>query len=538
VCDYTDRFERDLAGSLSFHSRCKLLVAVSGGPDSTALVRLLWELREKWGRAHFPELLVAHVDHGLRGEASRADAAFVEALAGRLSCPFLLGRGDARREAQQRGSSPEAAARELRYEFFRDWVLARSVDALVLAHHADDQAETVILRAVRGSGVRGLGAMADQRSLWPPSPEPATRTGVPRVLRPLLGWRREELLAFLAERGESYRTDATNDDVAVPRNRVRLEVLPALEAVQPGAVESLARLAKRARRLRSDVEALGARALKEAVVVSPTTLAGFRVDTSLLRIWPESVVHAALELAWARLLERVHQRGGLAHTAGATLPVLGAGTLETLTGWVHESGPRQGRLELRDGCTVELRYGCLWFVPPPANPGASDAGVRSAVASSALPSQPQAGRPLVAEASVSDTGRANWGNWHFELREDPQTATQDGTQSSSQEDGGAAPRVLEERVDADAVAARGQLQLRSRREGDRWRPLGAPGTTTLKEFFRYRRVRPVERDQVPLLVAGDDIVWVVGHRLGHVFRVRPETKRVWTLRAWCQGAGD
>lgn len=518
----------------------KLLVAVSGGPDSTALVRLLWELREKRGRAHFPELLVAHVDHGLRGEASRADAAFVESLAGRLSCPFLLGRGDARREAQNRGSSPEAAARELRYEFFRDWALARSVDALVLAHHADDQAETVILRAIRGSGLRGLGAMADQRSLWPPEPSPqsATRSVVPLVLRPLLGWRREELLAFLADRRESYRTDATNDDVAVPRNRVRLEVLPALEAVQAGAVESLARLAERARRLRSDVETLGARALQEAVVVSPATLAGFKVETSLLRVWPQSVVHAALELAWARLLERVPRRGGVAHVAGATLPVLGAGTLETLTGWVHESGPRQGRLELRDGCTVELRYGCLWFVPPQAMAGVSDARVRSEAASSALWSQPRVCRPAVAEASVSDTGRANWGNWHFELREDPQPPIQDGTQTIHQEDGDAAQRVLEERVDADVVAARGQLQLRSRREGDRWRPLGAPGTTTLKEFFRYRRVRPVERDQVPLLVAGDDIVWVVGHRLGHVFRVRPETKRVWTLRAWCPGAGE
>jgi tRNA(Ile)-lysidine synthase len=196
------------------------LVAVSGGADSVALLHALLGIGQR--------VEVAHVHHGLRGAEADTDLAFVATLSHALGVPFSSTRVDA---ARRDGRSPEARARALRYEALEQIRVRRDCAQIATAHHQDDQAETVLLRAVRGTGLAGLAAI-----------RPSLDGG--RVLRPLLGLRRAELRRYLAERGLAFREDASNRDRSIPRNRMRAEILPALESIQPGASARLAALAR------------------------------------------------------------------------------------------------------------------------------------------------------------------------------------------------------------------------------------------------------------------------------------------------------
>jgi tRNA(Ile)-lysidine synthase len=201
----------------------RLLAAVSGGSDSVALLHVLLALGQRVG--------VAHVHHGLRGAEADRERAFVVDLCRGLGVPFHGACVDARhRDAR----SPEARARELRYEALERLRREGGYVSLITAHQQDDQAETVLLRALRGTGPAGLAAI-----------RPALDGG--RVLRPLLGVRRAALAEYLARRQLAFVSDSSNDDRAIPRNRLRAEVVPALEAITPAAVANLARLAELAR---------------------------------------------------------------------------------------------------------------------------------------------------------------------------------------------------------------------------------------------------------------------------------------------------
>lgn len=227
-----------LAAFLS-HIAGRGLIAVSGGPDSVALLRLV--------HAAGRDVHVAHVNHGLRGAESDADEAFVRDLAEQLGVPCTVARlPPSGRSAVGPGQSRnlEAAARRLRYAWLAE--LARQIGATWVAtgHTADDQAETVLFHLLRGTGLRGLRGIAPRRLLAP---------GV-ELVRPLLAQRRADLRAWLHELGQTYRTDSSNNDPRFTRNRLRLEVLPLLtRTVHAHAVEHLARLAAQARQVQREL---------------------------------------------------------------------------------------------------------------------------------------------------------------------------------------------------------------------------------------------------------------------------------------------
>ena len=213
----------------------RVAVAVSGGADSVALLLLLVDLRNELGIV----LSVAHVNHKLRGAESDEDQRFVEDLARRNGLELLVRTAPL---AKSPGVGIEAAARKLRYEFFRDLALKGSAVKIATAHTLDDQAETVLLRIFRGTGIRGLAGILPRLTL--------ENEGVPRgeVVRPLLGVRREELREFVRERGQAWREDSSNLDTDFLRNKMRLRVLPALrETFGESAFENLADIAEIAR---------------------------------------------------------------------------------------------------------------------------------------------------------------------------------------------------------------------------------------------------------------------------------------------------
>lgn len=200
------------------------VVAVSGGADSVALLRALTE-------AGVGPLVVAHFHHGLRGAEADADAAFVRELAGALACRFELGEADVRAA----GGNLEATARRLRYGWLAEVAAATGAVWVATGHTAGDQAETVLHRLVRGTGLRGLRGVATTAPL-----------GHMVLVRPLLQAARAEVLAYLAELGQSFCTDSTNADPRFTRNRIRAEVLPLLKAYNPDATAALNRAAEQA----------------------------------------------------------------------------------------------------------------------------------------------------------------------------------------------------------------------------------------------------------------------------------------------------
>jgi tRNA(Ile)-lysidine synthase len=214
----------------------RLLLAVSGGPDSMALLDLACRsLAERPRRKAF--LAVGHVDHGLRGRASAADAAFVRREARRRGLPVRVERAPVKAWAARHKAGLEEAARVLRYQALGGMARAWRCGAVLTAHILDDQAETVLMNLIRGTGPAGLGGMAPDAP-WPaPTPGPG-----PRLLRPLLETRRPEILSYMKDRKLSFRVDVTNDTPAFFRNRVR-PVLKDWERERPGLYERIGRLA-------------------------------------------------------------------------------------------------------------------------------------------------------------------------------------------------------------------------------------------------------------------------------------------------------
>jgi tRNA(Ile)-lysidine synthase len=221
-------------------------VAVSGGADSVCLLHLLTELSRDWNLA----LTILHLDHGLRGEESRADAAFVQELAGSLGWPALV------REAHlDRTENLEQAAREARLAFFRDAMGSASLVCVATGHTQDDQAETVLFRFLRGSGTAGLASI-----------RPVTQD---RIVRPLIETRRVEIEQYLRDRSFCWREDSTNLTAQFARNRIRRDLLPQLEREwNPALRDMLAQTAEWARAEESyweaEIDRLAARCLNES----------------------------------------------------------------------------------------------------------------------------------------------------------------------------------------------------------------------------------------------------------------------------------
>ncbi len=196
----------------------RVAIAVSGGSDSVALV---WLMREIASAGHIQVSGLMHLNHGLRGQDADDDETFCRALAARLGWPFEAERVDAAALARSRAQSIETAGRAARYEFFADAARRLGADVVMTGHTLDDQAETVMLRLLRGAGTRGLTGVRARRGPY---------------VRPLLHTRRADLREYLAAIGEPFREDASNEDRSIPRNRVRHELMPLMSALAPGAI--------------------------------------------------------------------------------------------------------------------------------------------------------------------------------------------------------------------------------------------------------------------------------------------------------------
>ncbi|MHB8926734.1 MAG: tRNA lysidine(34) synthetase TilS [Bacillota bacterium] len=450
-----------------------VVVAVSGGPDSLALLHVLVALAPEYGL----RLVVAHLDHGLRGEEGRADAVFVRGVADGLGLPVVVGSADVTALAAERRLGTEEAAREARYAFLSRVAAERGCGRVAVGHNQNDQAETVLIRLIRGCGPDGLAGMAASRPL-----------GTALVIRPLLNVSREEIEAYCAALGLRARLDRTNEDPGHLRNRVRRELLPLLLAkYNPGLIRGLAGLA---RRMGDESETLR-RMAAEAYERAANEAADDVVRLDLARFAAEPVA------VRRRLVRRAAAR------AGADAARLSAERVEAVLDLA--AGGRTGAaVDLRDGYTAVREPSALAVVPP----GAAGAGT-------------------LRERPLNIPGRVDLLEAGLAIEADLRPAGAFTGEADVGRD--------EAFLDADRVleASGGRLWVRSRRAGDAFRPQGATGTRKLKDFLIDAKVPKRERGRVPLVVGGPApgfIIWVAGRRIDEAFRVGPETRLIFHLR--------
>ncbi|MCA9025469.1 MAG: tRNA lysidine(34) synthetase TilS [Planctomycetaceae bacterium] len=253
---------RSVADWLQQHQvgETRVLLGVSGGADSVALLRAVDEVRSFLGL----EVVIAHLDHGLR-DGSSTEAEWVSDLGGHLGLPVVLERVDVARKSAESGQGVEETARKARYDFFQRVAVKSGCPYIAVAHTANDQAETILHHIVRGTGLSGLQGIPASRSL---------STGV-TLIRPLLGTSRESIVAFLQELGQEYLTDQSNIDERFTRNRVRHRLLPLLrDQFNPQVEQALLRLSQQATDAQTLLEEI-ARAELQAVLLnsSPQRLA-------------------------------------------------------------------------------------------------------------------------------------------------------------------------------------------------------------------------------------------------------------------------
>jgi len=441
-------------------NRDHVLAAVSGGPDSVALLSILLNLKDALG---IERITVIHFDHRLRGDESDRDREFVRALARLAGLDFRCEAADVRAFARSRKISVEMAARECRRSFFTGTAAELNAGKIALGHTADDQAEEVILRILRGTGPSGIQAMS-----------PATAEG---IIRPLLFATRDAVLEYLQERGMEYRNDSTNLDPSCQRNFLRLKVFPLLrEAFHPQIAQTIARCADLAREEESwwtsQIQTLWGDICLE-----------LSEDRCVLDFGRMKQLNPALVRRMLRLaIDRV--KGDLSG--------VGLVHLEPLTELI--SSDKTGKSIRIPGGIEATRYGAKLFISSKEFAAPKDA--------------------LDDVLDVHEPGDYLFGEFDYEFRFCDETATCCGS--------GSGPDCV--RMDSDKL--KWPLQLRYRRTGDRFRPFGMTGSKKLQDFFTDCMVPKDERQKVPLLCDSEKICWVVGMRMDDRVKVEAHTRQI------------
>ena len=447
-----------------------MVVALSGGSDSVALAHLLREL-DLAGEVRLVGL--AHFNHQLRPAAS-GDERFCAEVAGALDQPLLVDRDDVRDLARRERRSIEDAAHRARHAFLARARLHFNADAIALGHTRDDQAETFLLRLLRGAGARGLAAMHPRRGA---------------LIRPLLDCRRAMLRDYLATRGVPYIDDESNGDLSVPRNRVRAELLPFLaERFNPSIVDVLADEAELARDewrwMAAGEDDLWSRACRREGDT-------WRMQADALAAAPLALSRLAIRRA---MLEASRGRGvSFSHIEEALRLVREGGAPVDLPGQ---------RMQ-RDG-------GDLVLTTRPEGAIGRPAGTRAGPANLFQYPLSIPGEVRLSEASCVVT---------------VEVASSEGAVVGNPSSSGGALAVV--RLDRCGRT----LWVRNRRPGDRFRPTGLGGRTKLQDYFVNRKVARQRRDCVPIVVdEADRIVWVAGHAIDEDFRVTDPAQAVLVLR--------
>ena len=455
-----------------------VLAGVSGGADSVCLLLVLRELAGKIGFA----LEVVHVEHGIRGDESCKDASFVEKLCDRLQVPCHVCQVDVPAFAKKEGLGLEEAARRLRYEAYENVAKEAGVPMVkvALAHHADDNAETMLFQMVRGSGLTGLAGMRESRPLG----EHVT------VIRPLLGTTRAQIEAYLGQQRQPYCTDSTNMDTDYSRNKIRHEVLPRLAEINPQTVLHMRQSAELLQELSDYVESEVTR-MQERVCESAGGRC--RMESSVFQAYPH--------ILQTELIHRV-----IGRTAGSSKDI----------GTVHV----EAVIKLFDsqvGRSINLPY--------------------------RLVATRVYGGVVIAKEDLQQTAGGHTSDakeqTKLELGAESLRRLETGeTLTLPLNPGSMSFRILDFRGEIPEIPKKAYtkwlnydkiksgLQIRRRMAGDYLIIDDEGHHKKLKDYFVAEKIASDRRDDIWLLADGAKILWVVGGRISADYKIEGQTKKI------------
>lgn len=435
-----------------------LLVACSGGADSAALTDALWQLKDECCY----KITVMHVEHGIRGHEALDDAEFVKFFCAERGLAFVCRHVKTPDYALQNGLSLEDAARRLRYKELFAYADAAECDYIVTAHQADDQAETVLMQLMRGSGTSGLGGMQ-------------TISG--KLLRPFLFVRRTEIEAYCHERGLRFCNDSTNDDVRYTRNRIRKELLPYLEkSFNPRVITALGNTAQLAR-ADNDFAAYYAQAFYNQNVKANGKLLECRAEA--LKTEFAAVSRRVVRMMWEKM--------------AACGSELGFEHVEAVLGLLKKGS--SGKILALPGKTAAAYfYGRLYVGTQPKVKKLISAGTAFDEITVLTESTGK-----LKEVNLPDGGVL---------------------QLSTAEE---CPEITKKQAAVPLAFAGNEFCIRTRRDGDRFYPYGSAGSKKLKDYFIDNKVSRAERDKKLLVTAGSKVLWIIGERQAG-WKTRPDGK--------------
>ncbi|HEY7125533.1 MAG TPA: tRNA lysidine(34) synthetase TilS [Ktedonobacterales bacterium] len=456
-----------------------VVVGVSGGPDSVCLLHALKTLCAPEGPFPLVMLHVAHLNHLLRGEESQADAAFVADLAAQWSLPCTIEQVDVAAQAKTARQSIEEAARAARYAFLRQVAAEIGAERIAVAHHADDQAETLVMHWLRGSGMAGLAGM-----------HPLEK----EVIRPLLAVRRDEILAYCARHHLAFREDSSNQDPRFLRNRIRHVLLPTLEQYNPNLRETLLRQA--------EIFAEEERYLQVQVAAAwpQVIIAQEKAGPGVARVEGDVAAYRRLPLAIRRRLLR--DLGLMVSGGEVSLELRHITAIDAL---LHRGVAGGWLLHLPRGMQVlriqqRFKFGRLLAQIP------------------AVQMMESVVLPVPGEACLPGT------RWLVRAQ------ILDGASTPSP---GYEHTDAESRwgyMDLEAVQNYLPLALRTRRAGDRFRPLGMTQEKKLQDVLVDAKIPRTERGMLPLVCGADGtLLWVPGYLVSDLVKLTPTTRRVLVL---------
>lgn len=493
-----------LAGVLEQIEACEMfaqgdrwLLAVSGGADSMALMHIVASLRDQ-GSLKLQYIHIAHLNHQLRGNESDADAAFVAEQAKKLSLEVTNGTADINNLPRASGESIETAARRYRYEFLAETAAENHCNKIALAHHANDNVETILQRIIRGTGVRGLAGIPAVRKL---NVEDTAETPI-LIVRPMLNLRRKQIEEFMRKGQLPYRVDSSNLSKTPFRNRVRHDLIPMLASeYNPKVFEAIERLSYTATWV---AEILSCDAKADYLDILQEHQ-GDRVvlDAQKLHEKPmiqqTEIIHHALSALHIPL-----RRIGYKHIA-AVLRRIAKNNQQT---W---------QIQLPGSVIVSL--------------DSTQLAIEIDTTSRELDIVPLCQITLTLQGSTTlPEGYVGW-NAVDNTKKPITTIAAQSEQINSVELANLRSKHEHYQESLDAEQITGALLLRTRQRGDRFRPLGAPGFKTIGDFFTDQKVPEQLRDRIPLLCDDQGVVWVIGMRIAERVKVTKTTKNALKLSA-------
>ena len=446
-----------------------VLVAVSGGPDSIALVHIIFTLAVEFSLRP----AIAHLNHCLRGSDSDRDAEFVADTARQLGAPIYSDRKDVLGFQQSHRLSLEEAARMVRYDFYNAVAAEYGFNKIALGHHSDDNAELVLINLLRGSGPLGLSGIAPVRD--------------GKIVRPLIHLRRSGILDYLAAKKLPYVTDTSNTDPAFIRNKIRHHLIPALQtAYNPKIIESLNRLGEIVR-VEDQWFDQALEPVFEQCVLSKTD-GKISLNLPAFNELPKAVKRRVVRKAILGVKKDLRR-----------ITLLHVDTILHLV----EKDRDTGRLNLPDGILVSRNNVELAIVKINKDISSNNHKIIQKCAPDYQYVIPAAGSLFIREADVSITLR------EIDVAELPDF-----------KEIGACIAFF------DLDRLRYPLLVRNLRPGDRFSPLGLSGTQKVKKYFSNHKVPLGQRNKCPLLLSSGNIIWIAGHCIDNTVKVSALTRRV------------